>query len=355
LGFFSGDIPSKVLKWNALDVWTSPFEIPSPKPLYSGVMHASISSRVGFPAIDSLVSNTTFGGGPRSSRSCTQMGLRRRSDLCRRREITGPPGRGEKPHEFESVSPPVGLLFVPLVFTDMARAQEQHFPARAPAADIVKDNLSRTAATPEQILEVLNKDPGLTVEFKQVLAKDAGINGQILIEADLTEAAIAERLHSDLHSRTLATGLLRRYGYLVPRINPDSDLAAEHNLVLRERSQEIQRATERRGLTQEQTRTERTGGCNPKSDDSCLPVEIPPSGDGRPAMQSPPEQRIAPPALRATDGETPNNLPFDAFTNDGEGTASPALLSKSQSVLASERQPMACRSQSESASTSLKG
>src|SRR5260221_9868780 len=132
-----------------------------------------------------------------------------------------------------------------LVFTGRAGPQEQHPPPRAPAADIIQDNLNRAAATAEQLLEVLNKEAGLMVEFKQLLAKDAGVNGQILEETDLSEAAIAERLRSERHSASLATPLLARYGYLLPRINPDSDLAAEHNLVLRERAQEIQRAAER--------------------------------------------------------------------------------------------------------------
>ena len=109
----------------------------------------------------------------------------------------------------------------PLVFADMAWPQEQHNPPRAPAADIIQDNLNRAAATAEQLLEVLNKEPGLMVEFKQLLAKDAGVNGQILEETDLSEAAIAERLRSELHCRILATALFRRYGYLLPRINPD--------------------------------------------------------------------------------------------------------------------------------------
>jgi hypothetical protein len=81
----------------------------------------------------------------------------------------------------------------PLVFTDRAWPQEQRIPPRAPAADIIQDNLNRAAATAEQLLEVLNKEPGLMVEFKQLLAKDAGVNGQILEETDLKRGS---------HSRT---------------------------------------------------------------------------------------------------------------------------------------------------------
>ena len=123
-------------------------------------------------------------------------------------------------------------------------AQEQGAPTRA-AADIVSDNLDRVAATAEQILGVLNKDSGLMVEFKRLLAEDAGNSGQILEESDLSEVTISERLRQDLRTRVLATRLLRRYGYLVPKLNPDSELAAEHNLAMHERAVGAQRPTDR--------------------------------------------------------------------------------------------------------------
>ena len=104
--------------------------------------------------------------------------------------------------------------------------------ARTP--DIISDNLDRVAASADQILEVLNKEAGLMVELKRLLAQEAGISGQILEESDLTDVAVAERLRSDLHVRVMATRLLQRYGYLVPRINPDSELAAEQKLVQQE-------------------------------------------------------------------------------------------------------------------------
>src|ERR1035441_10407822 len=100
--------------------------------------------------------------------------------------------------------------------------------ARVPGrpSDIISDNLERVAASADQILEVLYKEAGLTVEFKRLLAQDAGVSGQILEESDLTDVAVAERLRADLRARVLATRLLQRYGYLVPRLNPDSDLEA---------------------------------------------------------------------------------------------------------------------------------
>jgi polysaccharide export outer membrane protein len=117
--------------------------------------------------------------------------------------------------------------------------------ARAPLrSGIVADNLDRVAATAEQILEVVNRDAGLMVELKRAMAQDAGESGQILEESDLSENAVTERLHEDLRTRVLATRLLQRYGYLLPKVNPDSELAAEHNLRMRARAQQLEWASE---------------------------------------------------------------------------------------------------------------
>jgi hypothetical protein len=155
-------------------------------------------------------------------------------------------------------------------------------PAKRPAADIVSDNLERVAGTAEQILEVLNKDSGLMVEFKRLLAEDAGNGGQILEESDLSGGAIGERLRQDLRTRVLATQLLRRYGYLVPKINPDSELAAEHNLAIRERAAEVQRAADRGNVP---------------------PQTVINVGQGMPSPgQAPPQPRPVQPPLNAVDG-----------------------------------------------------
>lgn len=111
---------------------------------------------------------------------------------------------------------------------------------------IVADNLDRVAATVNQILEIVNGDAGLMVELKRVLAEDAGESGQILEESDLSESAVTQRLVEDLRSRVLATRLLQKYGYLLPKVNPNSDAAAEHNVLLRAREQQLERAAESR-------------------------------------------------------------------------------------------------------------
>ena len=118
-----------------------------------------------------------------------------------------------------------------------AAYSQQESRHRAAQPDIISDNLEKAAASADQILEVVNKEAGLMVEFKRLLAQDAGASGQILEESDLTDGAVADRLRSDLRARVLATRLLQRYGYLVPRLNPDSDLGAEQKLVRQERAQ----------------------------------------------------------------------------------------------------------------------
>src|SRR5712664_4886933 len=117
---------------------------------------------------------------------------------------------------------------------------------------IVADNLDRVAATAEQILEVVNHDAGLMVELKRAIAQDAGESGQILEESDLSDSAVTERLREELRTRVLATRLLQRYGYLLPKVNPDSELA---------------RAAERNSRPREQTPAEQFANCDSEQTD----------------------------------------------------------------------------------------
>lgn len=183
--------------------------------------------------------------------------------------------------------------------------QEQRAPAR-PAADIVSDNLDRVAASAEQIQEVLNKDSGLMVEFKRLLAEDAGNSGQILEESDLSEGAISERLRQELRTRVLATRLLRRYGYLLPQFNPGSDPAAEHSVVLREQAKEIERAAERREAAGEQSQTARADSCDAMRSSECASSEAPPEH----GTQPPPIHAVPTRApLTAVDGALDSSRP----------------------------------------------
>lgn len=167
----------------------------------------------------------------------------------------------------------------------VAQRSATETPARVSvrSPDIISDNLDRVAASADQILEVLNKEAGLMVELKRLLAQDAGASGQILEESDLTDSSVVERLNSDFRARVLATRLLQRYGYLVPRVNPGSDLEAEQKLVRQERAQMLAAG--------------RNAPCDPRSVSECVPPEgreSPPAGPVLPARapraSAPPQQ-----------------------------------------------------------------
>ena len=114
-------------------------------------------------------------------------------------------------------------------------AQTQR-PVSIPSSDLGRDNLSRVAASATELKAVLLRDTGLLVELKRWVAKDATDHGQVISDSDLTNDAIFERLESDSQFRSLATGIVQKYGYLLPRVNPDSELGKERELLIQERT-----------------------------------------------------------------------------------------------------------------------
>ncbi|MGH9742065.1 MAG: hypothetical protein ACRD51_06900, partial [Candidatus Acidiferrum sp.] len=152
-----------------------------------------------------------------------------------------------------------------------ARTHEarQRIARGQPSGDLVTDNLGRVAATADQILELLKKDAGLMVEFKRLLAQDAGAAGQILDESALTDEAVSVRLNEDLRARVLATRLLQKYGYLLPKINPNSELAAERSLVLQDRAYAIAHAAERSSEPSALPPGAQAAGCDWQSSMDC--------------------------------------------------------------------------------------
>ena len=106
-------------------------------------------------------------------------------------------------------------------------------------SDLAKENLERVAASAAQIQAVLIKDPGILVELKRWVAKEATDNGQIVEDDLLTDQAIFDRLDRDVAFRSVATRLVQRYGYLLPSVNPDSDIGKQQDLVLKERARRL--------------------------------------------------------------------------------------------------------------------
>ncbi len=219
-------------------------------------------------------------------------------------------------------------------------------PARVPARppDIISDNLDRAAASADQILEVLNKEAGLMVELKRLLAQDAGASGQILEESDLTEGSVADRLRSDVRARVLATRLLQRYGYLVPRLNPESDLGAEQRLVRQERAQMLARAAERHDTLGESSATGRNATCDPRSVPECaLPTSFPEDRENLPVGPTAPARapRSSAPLQRAED-VSPNQTtrPDGTSLSEDQRSGYPASLGGPETVFTSARVEM---------------
>ena len=96
-------------------------------------------------------------------------------------------------------------------------------------SELTSENLSRVGASAAQLRTIFTKDPGLLVELKRWIAKEAGEYGQIVDDASLTDLAVFERLERDATFRSIATRLVQKYGYLLPMVNPVSDMAKEQD------------------------------------------------------------------------------------------------------------------------------
>ena len=137
----------------------------------------------------------------------------------------------------------VGFMFLVPLHTPAAQVQQRNNSATNPS-DLALQNLSRVAASAAEIKAVLLKDAGLMVELKRWVAKDATDHGQIIGEGDLSDYAIFDRLGTDVEFRSTATALVQKYGYLLPKLNPESDLAKEQDLLRIERTKWMAQAQE---------------------------------------------------------------------------------------------------------------
>lgn len=136
-----------------------------------------------------------------------------------------------------------------------ARAQDNR-PAQSPSnpastlrgpapSDLAAENLTRVGASPAQLQAVFVKDPGLLVELKRLIAREAADYGQVVDDASLTDQAVFDRLEHDIAFRSIATRLVQKYGYLLPNLNPNSDIAKEQEFVLKERARRLVQVEER--------------------------------------------------------------------------------------------------------------
>lgn len=128
------------------------------------------------------------------------------------------------------------LMFVVLSCVS-AKAREQMDQPSTPS-DLAEGNLDLVGASAPQIEEVLKKAPGLMLEVKRWIAKDATDHGQIVDEREMTEEGVFARLERDMKFRAAATRILQRYGYLLPQVNPDSQMGKDQAFQIQLRQQQ---------------------------------------------------------------------------------------------------------------------
>ena len=198
-----------------------------------------------------------------------------------------------------------GLLLLVVPCARVARAQQRNNNATNATSDLALQNLKRVAASAPEIKVVLTRDPGLMVELKRWVAKDATEHGQIVGESELSDYAIFDRLGTDVEFRSIATALLQKYGYLLPKLNPESDQAKEQELLRIERTkwmaqaQEEERTQARQKAAQE---LQKAAACQSEPNASCnQSLSTPPQGDNSgqghpietiPSGVTPPDQNI---------------------------------------------------------------
>ena len=157
--------------------------------------------------------------------------------------------------------------------------------APAPQSELARQNMGRVAASTGQLIAILHRDPGLMVELKRWIAKDATDHGQLIADTDLTDEAIFDRLETDTNFRAVATLLVQKFGYLQPTVNPESPLAKQQELLIQERvkwlaqDEESERLNERKQQLSALQKAE--AACDPRMNSNC-----PAQGEAYPSYPS---------------------------------------------------------------------
>ena len=217
----------------------------------------------------------------------------------------------------------------------MAQARQS---APVAQSDLARQNMEHVAASVGQLVMIFHRDPGLMVELKRWVAKDATDHGQLISDSDLTDEAIFDRLENDIAFRSVATALVQKYGFLKPTLNPESPMAQEQQILIRERAkyiaqdEELSRSKQRQ---QRQRELERTQGCDPTTSDC--------STQRNPSIRETPSQQ---PGTNELPGELPGlqNAPSTVPgnpTSPGASSNDVALLRTSGGEMALAEQAQA--------------
>ena len=179
------------------------------------------------------------------------------------------------------------------------QAQTQQKP-RLAQSELAQQNLSHVAASVGQLVLIFHRDPGLMVELKRWIAKDATEHGQIISDSDLTEEAIFDRLQNDIAFRSIATELVQKYGFLQPTINPESPMAQEQAILIRERARyraQDEELSRTRSQDLQNRNADQTNACDPPVEDCSR------QNPNQPSIQQ------LPTAAPGTNNEAPGEVP----------------------------------------------
>jgi polysaccharide export outer membrane protein len=196
-----------------------------------------------------------------------------------------------------------------------ARTQETA-PTQQIKSELALQNSGLVAASAAQVKTVLAEDPGIMVAVKDWVANQATSEGQLIDESDLTDDAIFQRLETDVAFRSSITKLVQQYGYLLPKVNPDSVLGKQQELLIEERvkwiaqQEEEERSQQRQQLSQRQVAA---AACTQQDQSSCAgqqspqrmmngsqggsQITQPVASPGQPQSPSAPQQQNTPPPL----------------------------------------------------------
>ena len=183
-------------------------------------------------------------------------------------------------------------------------------------SDLSRENSDRVAAAPSQIRDVLIKDPGILVELKRWIAKEATDTGRIVTDEELTDNAVFDRLSSDVRFRSVATRLVQRYGYLRPMVDPNSEMGKEQELLVKERVRrlvqiEAQEDAESIKPQKNANSEETEEGCDWRNQKECTQGAS--QRPGRPGSTN--------------DGNLPPKEPNPNYPNDGQPmTSTPRIM-----------------------------
>lgn len=242
----------------------------------------------------------------------------------------------------------LAFLALTIPCTSLASAQDFSQPqANTPVAltyrgpgtsDLTKDNLTHVGASAAQLRAVFVKNPGLLVELKRWIAKEASDYGQVVDDTSLTDQAVFDRLDRDIAFRSVATRLAQSYGYLLPTLNPDSAQAKEQELYLKERARHLVQVEDREDSQSVQpdgqvSRTAnrplgpQTSPCDPEAPTACRQYTSP-QRSGRRGWNSQTEPETQP---QYPDSEGPMipyrypQAPLQTTRDDGDGESSAAF------------------------------